>query len=452
MPASVSRTMNPEGYMAKARLDLLHDGGDADTAPTGAASDARGLKMRPHTSGQPSILILDDDPVMLTIQSEMLRSMGYARITTAISAKDALLQLDHDRHSSDVIICDLRMPDMDGIEFLQTLNASPYQGSIILLSGENHRIMHAVQKLLDVNRLTVLGALSKPAGRDALGALLECWKPTQETQAPPVLEFSADELHAASRRKEWVLHYQPQVELKSGICVGMEALVRWNHPQHGLVYPDAFISRTEQCSAMEALTDFVVEAALTQNRAWHVGGIDMKMAVNLSLFALETPGFCAKLSAAARDHSVRSKDVTLEITETRLATFSNVALENLVRLRMQGFALSIDDFGIGHSSLAQLRDVPFTELKIDRGFVSGARNNQVIRPILEGGVSIAQRMEMTSVAEGIESYEDWCLVQELNCDLAQGYFIGRPMPANEVLNWFLLWEERRRELVSLRAV
>jgi EAL domain-containing protein (putative c-di-GMP-specific phosphodiesterase class I) len=115
---------------------------------------------------------------------------------------------------------------------------------------------------------------------------------------------------------------------------------------------------------------------------------------------------------------------------------------------MQHFGLSIDDFGVGHSSLEQLRDVPFTELKIDRGFVSGARSNQVIRPILEGGLAIAKRMGMTSVAEGVETEEDWHLIRELEGDVAQGYFIGRPMTAEAIWSWFALWEERRTRLVA----
>jgi EAL domain-containing protein (putative c-di-GMP-specific phosphodiesterase class I) len=164
--------------------------------------------------------------------------------------------------------------------------------------------------------------------------------------------------------------------------------------------------------------------------------------------ALETKGFWSRLSELVGASSVAPKDVTLEITESRIACFSKVALENLVRLRMQHFDLSIDDFGIGHSSLAQLRDVPFTELKIDRGFVTGARDNQVVRPILEGGLAIAKLMHMTSVAEGVETEDDWHLIRELEGDLAQGYFIGRPMAAELIWSWFALWEERRSRLVA----
>ena len=244
-----------------------------------------------------------------------------------------------------------------------------------------------------------------------------------------------------------MIHYQPKVHVKSGLCVGMEALIRWNHPDFGMIYPDMFIPAAEQCGAISGLTDIVIETAVSQLKGWQLEGWPIRMAINVSVAALETKGFWSRLSGIVRALSVAPKDVTLEVTESRIACFSKIALENLVRLRMQHFDLSIDDFGIGHSSLAQLRDVPFTELKIDRGFVTGARNNQVVRPILEGGLAIAKLMHMTSVAEGVETEDDWHLIRELEGDLAQGFFVGRPMAAELVWSWFTLWEERRSRLV-----
>ena len=127
---------------------------------------------------------------------------------------------------------------------------------------------------------------------------------------------------------------------------------------------------------------------------------------------------------------------------------SPAPLESLVRLRMQRFGLSIDDFGTGHSSLAQLRDVPFTELKIDRGFVHGARHNQLIRPILEGSIALAQRLGLQAVAEGVETQDDWALLREIGCDMAQGYFVGRPMPGDQLGDWLAEWQTKRRTLIG----
>jgi EAL domain-containing protein (putative c-di-GMP-specific phosphodiesterase class I) len=397
---------------------------------------------------QPRVLLLDDDPFMLAMQSRMLSSMGYPTIVTVGSAAAALLRLRRDPLAVDVILCDLNMPGMDGIEFLQKLTATQFRGNIILLSGEGLRIMHTVQRLLG-NQLVILGVLEKPAGRAALQALLDCWEPVGAAALVcSVLDFTAAELHAAHQKREWVLHYQPKVDMKTGALAGVEALVRWNHPEHGLVYPDRFIGMVEDCGAIDALTDWVLQAAVEQQARWLGAGMSIHMAVNISMENLRSPDFVRRVNAIVHHSGMSPRDVVLEVTESRLMSPSPVPLENLIRLRMQRFGLSIDDFGTGHSSLAQLRDVPFTELKIDRGFVHGARHNQVIRPMLEGSIGIAKRLDMLSVAEGVESLDDWQLLREIGCDLAQGYFIGRPMPGERVPEWLSGWRSRRADLVG----
>ena len=422
----------------------------AETLP--AYQQARGegaqRKSTPEQARPPRILLVDDDSCMLGIQSRMLRNMGYPETTAAGSANDALLQLEHDPHSAEVIVCDLNMPDMDGIEFLQTLNASPFRGSVILLSGNSRRILHSVQKLLGGGQLVILGALTKPAGRDALRAMLECWRPlTAPRPTAPKFVFTADDLRVANRERQWVLHYQPQVDVRSGALVGMEALVRWNHPEYGLVYPDQFIAATEERGAIDDLTDWVVQDALQQRARWHAQGLKLQMSVNVSMQSICAPDFWRRFCAFA-SKAGGPQNLTLEVTESRIMTSSRVSLENFVRLRLQGFTLSIDDFGTGHSSLTQLCDIPFDELKVDRSFVNGASNDQIIRPILEGSLGIAKRMGMTSVAEGVESRGDWQLLRDLDCDRAQGYFIGRPMRVEAVEEWLTVWQGRLAHLVE----
>lgn len=400
--------------------------------------------------GQPSLLLVDDDPFMLGMQSRMLRSMGYTMIGTAASADAALMLLGEGRAVVDVIVCDLNMPDVDGLEFLRRLGDSDFRGSVILLSGEGPRIIHAVQKLLASRPLLILGALEKPAGRTALRALLDRWQP----RAPPAAvaprpTYTAADLQAAQEGDQWVLHYQPKVNLRTGELVGTEALVRWNHPLHGLVYPDRFIGLAEDCGAIDTLTDWVLQAALSQLALWHRDGLQIHMSVNVSMDNLSAPDFARKAAALVRHSCLSPQDLMLEVTESRVMGMSSVPLETLVRLRMQRFGLSIDDFGTGHSSLAQLRDVPFTELKIDRGFVHGARENQLIRPMLEGSLGMAQRLGLQTVAEGVETEDDWALLREIGCDIAQGYFIGRPMPGDRLHTWLVDWELKRPRLIAL---
>ncbi len=398
---------------------------------------------------QPGILLLDDDLFALSIQALMLKDIGFTRVTTARRGEDALALLQANPRAADVIVCDLNMPGMDGIEFLQKVNASLLHVSVILLSGEGTRVMHTVQKLLAGGRLRILGALEKPARKDAMLAMIGRWQPLAvEAGRAPLALFGAADVQAAVFDNQWVLHYQPKVDLHTGALVGVEALVRWQHPQHGLVFPDRFIGIAEDCDAIDALTDWVCRAAVRQLALWCDAGLQMLMAVNLSMENLRRPDFPRRLGDMVRAAGVAPHEVILEVTESRLMSPSPEPLECLVRLRLQRFGLSIDDFGTGHSSLAQLRDVPFTELKVDRGFVQGAHHNPIIRPILEGSIGIAKRLGLRSVGEGVETEEDWHLLRAIGCDLAQGYFIARPMPAEQLPAWLDEWRTRRRRLVT----
>jgi EAL domain-containing protein (putative c-di-GMP-specific phosphodiesterase class I) len=398
---------------------------------------------------QPGILLVDDDSFMLTMLSHMLAGMGYQRVDQADGGEKALAMIQADPEAFDVILCDVKMPSMDGIAFLQSLNSSAFQGNVILMSGEGMRIMHTVQKLLGGRHLVILGALEKPTKQESLRALLDTWQPLDSVDAKRVVNVhSANDLEIAQSEVQWVLHYQPKVSLKTGALAGVEALVRWNHPTMGLLYPDSFIELAEESGAIHALTDWVLQEALRQQAVWHSEGLTIEVAINVSMDSLEDARFASRVVELTRAAGVSPKDVMLELTESRLMSENLAPLESLVRLRLEGFGLSIDDFGTGHSSLVQLRDVPFTELKVDRGFVLNARHNQIIRPILEGSIGIAKRMGMQSVAEGVESEDDWHLLRGLGCDFAQGFFIARPMPADEVREWLASWEGRRGSLAA----
>jgi EAL domain-containing protein (putative c-di-GMP-specific phosphodiesterase class I)/CheY-like chemotaxis protein len=422
----------------------------AETLPLGLGDELDSTMAPPMPARrQPSILLVDDDPFLLGMQARVLRSMGYPMIGTAGSADAALSLLLNDPQAVDVILCDLNMPGTDGIEFLRKLNASAFCGSVILLSGEGPRIMHSVQKLMTGSRIVILGALEKPASRAALRALLDSWVLPQAAApvaAPPI--FTSAELHAANRHGQWVLHYQPKVALATGTLAGMEALVRWNHPEQGLVHPGRFIGLAQECGAIHALTEWVLHDALRQLARWHAQGLTIHMAVNVSIENLRAPDFADRVRDLALQTCTSPQDLTLEVSEASLGSPSAYPLESFVRLRMQRFGLAIDDFGTGHSSLAQLRDVPFTELKIDRSLARGARHNLLTRPMLEGSIGIAKRLGMLSAAQGVETEDDWQLLRELGCDLAQGEFIGPPAAPSQVRQWLEQWKSRRAELIQ----
>ena len=391
------------------------------------------------------ILVLDDDPFMLKLLGLMLGGLGCTQVTTCSSGRAALESINGPDASPALILFDLNMPDMDGVEFVRHLVDHRYGGSLILVSGENERMLQTAESLVRAHRVNLLGRLHKPVTRAALGALLNAWVP--HAPGKPLATkrvYAADELRAAITRGELVNHYQPKVAVATGQVTGVEALVRWRHPVDGMVFPDQFIGVAEEHGLIDDLTSVVLRDALAQTRRWRDRGLRLRVAINVSmhnLSSLDFPDFVAAQAAAA---GVLPEAVVLEVTESQLMKDLRTPLEVLARLRLKRFSLSIDDFGTGHSSLAQLRDFPFDELKVDRSFVHGACGDETLRAMYDASLGLAKQLGMDIVAEGVEDRADWDFLCRTGCGMAQGYFIARPMPAEALPGWVEAWAARVR--------
>lgn len=390
------------------------------------------------------ILVLDDEPFMLQLLARQLNNLGFTHVATCDNGHTALEQVDNAEHPPQLILCDLNMPGMDGIEFVRRLVEHGYAGSLILVSGEDERILQSARTLVQAHHIEVLGSLHKPVQPQALFQLVEQSVPparaAQHLQRQP---YRAERLAQAIAAGELVNYYQPKIAIATGQMVGLEALVRWRHPEDGMVYPDQFIGLAEEHGLIDALTQAVVAQALRDNAAWARQGWKLKVAINVSMANLTALEFPEQVTAAAAAAGVAPPTIVLEVTESQLMKDLRAPLEILTRLRLRRFRLSIDDFGTGHSSLVQLRDVPFDQLKIDQGFVHGAHHNETLRAIFFASLRLAKELGMEVVAEGVEDAADWAFVQGTGCDLARGYFIARPMPPDQILSWAASWEERR---------
>lgn len=398
------------------------------------------------------VLVLDDEPFMLRLLAQMLAGLGYASVTTCESGSLALEQVDA-ASPPDLILMDLNMPQMDGIEFVRKLVEHGYRGSLLLISGEDERVMQMAEKVVQAHHIDVLGHLHKPPSRNALAKALRKWRPHSEVQATEEKSYEADELRHAIEHGQLTNHYQPKVMVDSGAVVGVETLVRWQHPRDGLVFPDRFVAIAEEHGLIDRLTRVVLGEALSQASLWRGQELPLRIAVNVSMDNLYSVDFADFVAASAASAEHPPQDLMLEVTEGRLMQDQRAPLETLTRLRMKRFRLSIDDFGTGHSSLAQLRDISFDELKIDRSFVHGALRDETARAMYDASLGLGKQLGMEVVAEGVEDSDDWKLLRLTGCDLAQGYFIGRPMPADALPGWIASWNERvqREPLDGMRA-
>ncbi|WP_246878147.1 EAL domain-containing protein [Aeromonas sp. PrichA-15] len=242
------------------------------------------------------------------------------------------------------------------------------------------------------------------------------------------------ELQHALERGELALHYQPKYCARSGQVVGAEALLRWQHPEHGAVSPASFLPLAEKSRLIIPIGNWVIDEACRQMSAWRAAGHhDWSVAVNLSTIQLASPGLLEEVQGALARHRLEARHLTLEITESTAMQKAEESLAILNRLAELGLGISIDDFGTGYSSLLYLKRFPANELKIDRGFVTTLERGGDDATIIAAIIALGQALEMRIVAEGVETPEQRDLLTELGCDTLQGYLLGRPMTGEQLL-------------------
>lgn len=250
------------------------------------------------------------------------------------------------------------------------------------------------------------------------------------------------ELRTALRDNQLVLHYQPKVDLTTGDVHGVEALVRWDHPARGLLPPDAFLNLVEGAGLMPALTRTVLSQALDQVACWRRDGYDLAVAVNLSASSLADPQLPEQIEEMLAARGLVPSALQLEITEEFLLGDRKLAQEILIRLRRHGIGISVDDFGTGYNTLAYLRELPIDELKIDSSFVIPMAQDARTAALVSATINLAHTLGMSIVAEGVETVGTYTQLSRMGCDRAQGYFMSRPIPADELAHWLATWRSR----------
>lgn len=380
------------------------------------------------------LLILDDDPLV----GEMVRMMAAS--TGAESAycrtANAFFEMVADWSPSHILL-DLIMPGVDGVEVIQRLAEMGCQATLIIVSGVDRRVLDAAQRSARQHQLPLAGALSKPFSRGALATLLETGDTTPKLRlVKPSLqsEPSGTDLARALAEGEIRPAFQPKVRCSDGGLIGYEALARWTRNETVICGPDTFVPLAECTGQAARLTEVIADCSL----AWlgsNFAAQPYSVAINIPAQCLKNDQSVRAIADACARHGVSPDRVVLEVTESGAIEPDSGALDVLTRARLMGMKLSIDDFGVGYSSLVQLARMPFSEIKIDRSFVAELCHSCEAQAIVAAIIGMSNGLGMTTVAEGVEDLDTYMRLREMGCHAAQGYFIGRPMQASRAVAW-----------------
>jgi len=389
------------------------------------------------------VLIVDDSSLQRHMLSVICCDAGYQTIlaSNGLEALEALGEFDFH-----LIISDLEMPEMDGLQFIRKMAEQDVKSNILLISGHSDSLLNAAQELANQFGLTIIGTLKKPYIPETFQELLIHTSMTApESEMNPQYDGSFQGMLSVETVKEGLkanaltAYYQPKIAHEKAMIIGFECLARWKTKDNKVLGPATFIPVAENHGLMAPVTNQMLELSFIHLRCWAKKGLDLPISVNISPDNLKDVEFPSHVDELTKKYNIAPASVILEVTESKVMENATDCLEVMSRLRLMGFGLSIDDFGTGYSSLKQLQYIPFTELKLDRSYVAAATYHPASRAVLETGINLAKSLSLTCVAEGVETEDQAKLLCNLGCDKHQGFLYAKPMPGSEVLNWLSTW-------------
>ncbi|MBU4629262.1 EAL domain-containing response regulator [Pseudomonas sp. BF61] len=391
------------------------------------------------------ILVLVDTASGGSRFANRLRQAGCQEVFVATQSVHALAFLKQNG-PVDITLCDFSVESTDAQDLLQTVGRSGLTGPIIIsrtLSADTRSVQGQLISLLG---MALLDDISKPLQPGALQLLRakHMNEPINELGVLPVVPATEEEVRRALAGHQLHTYFQPKFNLQTGEVCSAEALARWHHPFKGVLPPSVFMPVIERCGLLDELLFQQLEQCLRLQRQVINQGFFLNVALNLHAGQLVKPELTRRIQSTLAAHDLPGSGLTFELTETGLFEEPAISLESLVRLRMMGCSLSIDDFGAGFSSLQRLCQLPFNEIKLDGEFVRGLEHEPRRRAVISSTLALGEALGMSVVVEGIETEEQRKVLLELGCKQGQGYLCARPMSAASLLNWL----ELRRGITS----
>ncbi len=394
-----------------------------------------------------TLLVLDDDQDSVKIITGAAISLGF-EVKVVAELKRFFAEFSGWKPSH--LAIHIVMPGINGVELLQQLAAASCTSAIILTSGTGSTALAAAQLAAIEHHLNVRGVLPRPFNRDLNNEILKNMLTdltsvdlhssyNGSVNTSPIIDQAA--IDHAILNKQFRLCYQPLIDLPQGKVVGFEGLIRWHHPELGVKLPDAFIPLAEKTGQIDMLTELVIAMGFE-----FMGKISPKLSLSLNISAknIKDSQLVNTVNHLCDEFDVDPKRVVLELTETATMNDPDEAEHVLNELRNKGFRLSIDDFGTGYSSMAQLAKLPFTELKIDKSFVTTMETSSKSRKVIGSTITLAESLGLVTVAEGIENSLAAIGLRELGCQFGQGYYFARPMEQDAAVSWLKNWNNQFR--------
>jgi EAL domain-containing protein (putative c-di-GMP-specific phosphodiesterase class I)/FixJ family two-component response regulator len=384
-----------------------------------------------------SVLVADDSVTQRMHAQSICTELGVQDIFGAKDGHDALKLLLE--NNVDVALIDLEMPIMDGVELLRGIAQEKCVKGVIILSAKDPILIASVGTMAEADGLHVLGTFQKPLQRDLLETSLLRYvrelKTADVSEPAPQSDVTVLDFCNALDAGEITLAYQPKLTVQGLILRGVEALARWKHPQKGNISPGVFIPLAERHGLIDKLTRELLVVAFKQKQEWQQYGLRFHLAFNLSPLSLADSGLSDWLFDLAQQYGIPPDEITLEVTENALLGELACAIRTLARLRLKGFNIAIDDYGTGFANAQQLSRVPATELKIDRSLIHQVSTRPQQGTILASTVNLAKSLNLITVAEGVETLEDYKILIELGVDQVQGFYFSKPLFPTDLSEW-----------------